>query len=237
MKLEEIIEDVFEINHRVGFNLWNIADIKHRPRGLSPRLVLPQRRSGAIRISEQEARILYCSTLNTVNYYYSIETPTEEVYQQTGLTPVSASSDLSLYIDSGEDFKKVANVEFKAHNVNMEQIRKDIEKLIKEGITGNWFHTLKNIDSATLPSLFEKFKQSFEKCSHLIKNELSIVFCFCIIEKEWSCIKHFYYDQAKGNIRDYVEDFFRLDYSVKSDKIEIKNKNAWNLIEKGKGLY
>ena len=59
MKLEEIIEDIFEINHRVSFNLWNIADIKHRPRGLSPRLVPPQRRSGAIRISEQESRILY----------------------------------------------------------------------------------------------------------------------------------------------------------------------------------
>ncbi len=153
-KIADVMNDIFEINHRLSFNLWYLTDVKSNPQGLSPRLILPKKRSGEIRISEQESRILYCGLLNTSNYYYSIETPTEEVYQQTGKTSQSASSDLSLYGYDGKDFKKVANVEFKAHNPVTEQIRKDIEKIIKEGITGNWFHTLKSINRGTLPSLF-----------------------------------------------------------------------------------
>lgn len=99
IKTKKLQQDIFEINRRVCSGLWDIADVNNIPSGLSPRLILPRKRDGNVRISEQEARILYCGILNTLNYYYSIETPTEKVYRQTGNKPVSASSDLSLYRD------------------------------------------------------------------------------------------------------------------------------------------
>lgn len=227
-----LIDNIFEINRRLSFNLWYLTDVKSNPQGLSPRLILPKRRSGEIRISEQESKILYCGLLNTLNYYYSIETPTEEVYQQTGKTSQSASSDLSLYGYDGKDFKKVANVEFKAHNPDKEQIRKDIEKIIKEGITGNWFHTLKNIDGGTLASLFQKFIYSFKECSTLIdaNKGVSVLFCFCVLEKKWASIKHFLYEPSKGSFENYVDSFFDLDYIVKSGKIEVTDRRGWSLI-------
>jgi hypothetical protein len=94
MNQRQIVRDILEINRRVCFNLWNVANVNSRLEGLSPRLILPQRGSGDIRVSEQESRVLYCGILNTLNYFYSIETPTEELYQQKGMTPTSASSDL-----------------------------------------------------------------------------------------------------------------------------------------------
>ena len=92
-----MITDIFEINRRICFNLWDMVDVHIEPRGLSPRLILPEKRNNAIRISEQESRILYCGLLNTLNYYYSIETPTAQTFMLTGAKPISASSDLSLY--------------------------------------------------------------------------------------------------------------------------------------------
>ena len=200
--------------------------------GLSPRLILPQKRSGEIRISEQESRVLYCGTLNTLNYFYSIETPTEELYQQKGKTPVSASSDLSIYLNRRDKFEKVVNVEFKAHNPQKEHIRKDIEKLIKEEITGNWFHTLKNVDNRTIPTLFDKFKESFLNCSNIIKEDLSLVFCFCIIEKKWACQKEFNFEPDQDNLSEYIDNFFDLDYSAttRPSDICINDAKGWTLI-------
>ena len=235
MSVQEIAltEDVFEINRQVCSSLWNIAHVNETARGLSPRLILPQKRSGDIRISEQEARILYCGILNPLNYYYSVETPTKEMYQQTGQTPISASSDMSLYLENEERFDKVMNIEFKAHNPGQEQIRKHIEKLVRENIPGNWFHLLKNIDSRTIPVLFEKIKKSFLQCENSVKNtKVSIVFCFCVLEKSWACMKHFYYEPTKGNFQTDVNTFFNLKYSVKSGKIEMEQLHNWNIMSK-----
>ena len=92
-----VIDDVLEINRRLFYDLWHIANASCVPSGLSPRLILPKKRTEDIRISKQEARFLYCSLLNNLNYFYSVKTPTEEVYIQKGQTTQSAASDLSLY--------------------------------------------------------------------------------------------------------------------------------------------
>jgi len=73
--IADIMNDLFEINHRLSFNLWYLTDVKSNPQGLSPRLILPKKRSGEIRISEQESRILYCGLLNTLNYPLCHMTP------------------------------------------------------------------------------------------------------------------------------------------------------------------
>jgi len=51
-KIADIMNDIFEINHRLSFNLWYLTDVKNNPQSLSLRLILPKRRSGEIRINE-----------------------------------------------------------------------------------------------------------------------------------------------------------------------------------------
>lgn len=229
----EFIEAIFEVNRRACFGLWDVLKINSIPNGLSPRLIFPQKRDGEIRGSEQEARIIYCGILNTLNYFYSIETPTSDIYQQTGRKGISASSDLSLYREKNDHFDKVINIEFKAHNPEPEDIRKDIEKLIRERIAGNWFHVLKNADSGTLPVLFGKMRKSLLECEiFLEKVELSFIFCFCVLEKSWACMKHFYYNPKEENFQEYLDTFFALGYSVQAGKIEVAQENNWNIIKK-----
>jgi len=195
-----LMDDLSEINRRLLHNLWSLNNVKGNLIEPSHRLIIPQKRCGELRISEQESVILYCDILNKLGYYYySVETPTEQVYRQSGSGKRSANTDLSLYIHDGLKFKKVGNIELKAHNTEMEKVKKDIEKIIREGITANWFHTLKNVRSNTLPSLFSKFTKSFKACSNLIDTDkrISILFCFCVLEKRWGCIKHFSYDSSE----------------------------------------
>jgi len=227
-----MITDIFEINRRICFNLWDMVDVHSEPCGLTPRLILPEKRNKDIRISEQESRILYCGLLNSLNYYYSIETPTAQTFMLTGTKPISASSDLSLYRHAGGSLKKVMNVEFKAHNPSFEHIRKDIEKLVREGIPGNWFHTLKRIDNRTLPVLFEKLSRSLKEFAGVAHEiGVSILFCFCVIEKKWACMKHLLYDQQRGDYESFVDEFLRLTYEVKGGKIDVLDENGWTITQ------
>lgn len=224
-----MISELMEINRRLSANLWFMTDVGNKHSGLTPRLVFPHKRKSGIRISEQEARTLYCGILNTSNYYYSIETPTVNMYQQTGKTGISASTDLSIWTFSDNNFTKKVNVEFKAHTPSIEHIQKDIEKLVKENITGNWFHTLKNIDSGTFPKLFRKFADSFISLRPLIQ-EADILFCFCVLDKKWTCMKHFHYKLPNSIIlNDHVKSFFELEYRVKTDKIDVLESNQWSI--------
>jgi hypothetical protein len=83
-------------------------------------------------------------------YFFSVETPTVETYQQKGKTPMSARVDLTLF-DS--ERKPVANIELKAHNCRVEDIRKDLEKLLRERTAGMWFYTLYRANGKTLVTL------------------------------------------------------------------------------------
>lgn len=226
MDQQQIVNDIYEINKRVCSDLWNLSNVNNKLSGLSPHLILPQKRDGSIRVSEQESRVLYCNVLNNLNYFYSIETPTEHTYQQTGDTPVSGSSDLSIFINNGQIFEKIINVEFKAHSQRNEAIRKDIEKLIREDLCGNWFHTLKNTNSGTFSKLFKKFNDSFQECSGHITNKLSFVFCFCVLDKKRAYIREFSFDPNHQNLSDYINDFF--DPNCLSEN---NGKDGWTYIK------
>jgi hypothetical protein len=248
-----LISDIFEINRRLSYDLWHLKSIKDKPHELSPRLIIPENRKSEERISEQEAKTIYCGILNKLNYYYSIETPTEETYMQKGKTPQSASTDLSLYSFDYDKCKLVkrVNVEFKHDSVQVETIRKDIEKLIREKITGNWIHTKKSINSSSLSILFDKFIQSFAICKqrkYLINlnnngkvEEISIVFYFHCIQERWACIKHFKYsglkyDDIEDDFMKYVNDFFKIDYKISRDatktlvEVDKTKTNGWLIL-------
>lgn len=211
--MDKLIKDLFELNRRVSQRLWDVAHEGEMPQGLSPKIIFPNRRDGSIRISEQESRVLYFSLVNDFNYFYSVETPTKEKYRQTGRGDgVSAQTDMTLYNVCENSLQRCANIEFKAHNPISKDIAKDIEKLVREQITGNWFHTLKNCNSGTFPSLFAKFRDAFtgdvEKYQLYSGIEITIVFCFCILEKRQVYVKSFSYKPSMGNLKDYVEEFF-----------------------------
>lgn len=254
-----IIEDLKEMNRRLCHDLCNVSFLGNDITGLSPRLVFPKKRNkktdleddenSEMRISEQESRILFCNMLSNYNYYYSIETPTGEGYQQTGQKEISALSDLSLYTykKSKDSLEKVANIEFKAHQPKLENILKDIEKLIREKQIGNWFHTLKNIDRGTLPALFKKFEDAFNYFNsddlkgQRIKKD--ILFCFCIIDKRkrYGLMKVLPYDpHLIDKSENYFKEFFCLTSINKDQKINeqikilTKEENGWEISKKYK---
>ncbi len=204
----QLVDDLFEINRRICCDIWNLCSANDKPSGLSPRLIFPKEKDDKLRISEQEAKILCCSVLNSLNYFYSVETPTREKYQQKGESPTRAHIDVSLYNFENNQLEHVANVEFK-YSTAPEAIRKDIEKLLKERIQGNWFHTLKNTNKGTFPSVFDKFKTTFGSYLETFSDKnISIVFCFCVVEKQEAYIRHFIYDPEICNYEDYISSFF-----------------------------
>jgi hypothetical protein len=231
-----MFEDIKEINRRLFNDIWNLSDTSPNSiKGLSPKLIIPKKRDESNRISEQEARFLFTSLLNSFNYYYSVETPTEEGYCQTGTKPISAASDLSLYKNVYENgnsiLKKILNIEFKAHNPPPKDIKKDIEKLLREDVPGCWNHLLKNADSGTISTLFRKFEKSI---SDVIKETTGVInkkilFSICIIEKKLAIQKLLIIPE--NNI---IGNFFKFGYSIKNGKIEIKPKkeNGWLVCEK-----
>jgi hypothetical protein len=222
MEMNGLIHDILEINRRLSFELWHLTSIKEKPSGLSPRMLLPEHANENIRIGEYEPMILYCGLLNGLNYYYLIQNPSE----------TTASSDLNLYVFRGDTFHKVAGVEFKAHNPGEEVIRQDIHKLVGEEVTGNWFHILEDINSETLNSLFTKFTNSLKGCAENLDDaHISILFCFCVLEKKWTCIKHFYYDKSRGDFEMYVDSFFDLDCTVEADHIFVSQGLDWYIFQ------
>ena len=201
-------DDLLEMNRRVAYALWNVASSTSPPSGLSPRLVFPDLRSGKTRVSEQEARLLWCTLLQETSYYYAIEAPTTKTYIQTGKKGQSARTDVALYKANGSGLHRVANIEFKAGSSSLEQIRKDLEKLIREEISGNWFHLLSAMNSGTLPSLSEKFITGFEKCSSFVKHDVDIVFCICVLQEKQMFARRFRFRFAEDNFKSYVSNFF-----------------------------
>ncbi|TYP46777.1 hypothetical protein [Thermosediminibacter litoriperuensis] len=158
-----LMKDLIEINKETCRLLWTIPNFSSESIPLTfSRLIFPPLSNGAIRRSEQEARFAFASVIErSTKYFYSVETPTKELYNFTGQKDISAQTDLTLYTFENK-FIEQARVEFKAKNPPQEHISKDIEKLVKEKTTGNWFYLLENIDSGTLSSLVEKFKLAFD---------------------------------------------------------------------------
>lgn len=231
----QLIDDLLEINKKLASVLWNTKSRNESPTVLSPKLIWPtidNNDDTKERVSEKESRVLYCNILNTSNYYYySVETPTKEKYVQKGQSRTRARMDLTLYKFNDNRFKPVANIEFKAGTHSPENIGWSIEKLVREALPSNWFHTFQNVDSRTLPNLFRAFAGSFKTFSDILnKTQVSILFSICVLRKKIAFLKQFSYDPTKGNLEDFLNDFFRLDYYVKSGQIIVTDRNRWRII-------
>lgn len=135
-----------------------------------------------IRISEQEARVLFYNEL--IKYKkiaFSIETPTklhyagfakhEPVVYNSGINGSSASIDLSIYDNDDHIIPKI-NMEFKSGQPSISNIQKDLLKLYSEPGDGIWFHLHKTTcTQETMKCLVKKFDESINKIiEHYNKN-------------------------------------------------------------------
>jgi hypothetical protein len=145
-------------------------------------LVFPRKRDGTIRISEQESKTLFLyRVLSERRFCLSVEVPTEQTYRQKGARDMSARVDISLLRGN---MRRCAHIEFKAHNCKSEDIRKDLEKLVREKSTGMWFHALENADRGTIKSLIRKFGKAWESLSqHVETCGCSFLIAICVLRK------------------------------------------------------
>lgn len=148
------------------------------------RLIFPRYKKDGkdgIRVSEQELRFVFVEEFSKLcnddkdNYYYSVETPTEDDYKfsEDKDNPhatdkgdgQSGNFDMAIHDSNGN---KVCLIEFKAHNVGQEKIEKDMVKLAntKEGddnIPRYFIHMVKASDNGTIKSIDGKLKSIEEK--------------------------------------------------------------------------
>lgn len=143
------------------------------------------------RISEQELRFLFVKKLldSQNDYYYSVETPTQEKYQFTGVKKfISGNIDLCLYKREGQEYRRCHLLEFKNKNGTEKGIKKDFEKLLTEPVTeGNYFiHLIEKADSGTYKNLSKKYNNCIEKIGKKENAPRLSVFLCCLQYREVS---------------------------------------------------
>lgn len=158
---------------------------------------------GKVRISEQEARVLFIRELEKAEneFYYSIETPTSKRYNfsdnnkepkiiqdKKGMRSKSASFDLTIY---NSKFEREHFVEFK--NENVFTIKKDFLKLLcDEGDKENFLIHLIKRESLGKRNTLKNIIGKYEDAVNYINKEYSITSKLKIIlfnindgEKKW----------------------------------------------------
>ena len=129
---------------------------------------------GKLRVSEQEMRFAFVEEMRSKypNWYYSVETPTDKKYLFKGepcIVPEeeeggqSAQFDLTIYEDSKGD-KVLAHIEFKAHNPDIHEMKKDFLKLAEDktvdtGIERVFIHLFESFKQKTYKSIMGKLEE------------------------------------------------------------------------------
>lgn len=121
-QLQMELIDRIAMGREVSESLWSVYH--RRPEG--GKLVLPRKRDGTRRVSEQESKILITRWLEGHGYFYSIETPTTQQYRQSGRTDISARIDITVNGWTADSARAV-NIELKAGTATVEAFRKDFE--------------------------------------------------------------------------------------------------------------
>lgn|GEM_PF-719699 len=227
-----MVIDTKAIARKVALELCEMPSCSSPPKGVdSASLVFPcYRPTGSngqqrTRVSEAEARILSCLTLDKLKLPFAVEVPTLQRYTFTGKTEMSARTDLVVYSPRSDAPPKLVRslaIEFKAHNPRVEAIRKELEKLLREQCDALWFHLLRNADSKTVPALMEKFTRAigglrdlWNKCTHTLA--LSVA----ILEKK------FWLYRTLVPTHDPTPDL-SIDYVVRRQEIAIRDTRGWD---------
>jgi len=163
----------------VAESLWAV----YHERPDATHLIWPAKRDDSTRVSEQESKILITQWLERNVVFYSVETPTRKRYTQKGNASLSARIDVTVY-GSRNPADRVLNIELKAGTSGLEAFRKDFEKLLREGVPGLWFHTLRKATAATWRSIEKKMCEAFDRVpKHTEAATHSVHFAFCVLEQ------------------------------------------------------
>jgi hypothetical protein len=163
----------------VAASLWAV----YHERPDAPHQIWPAKRDDSTRVSEQESKILITQWLERNGVFYSIETPTREMYTQKGNAALSARIDVTVY-GSRDPVDRILNLELKAGTATLEAFRKDLEKLLRESVPGLWFHTLTKASDATWHSIEDKMRESLDRVlEHAEAATHSVHFAFCVLEQ------------------------------------------------------
>ena len=216
--------------------LWNSyhASLNSQYDALNTRLIFPKDASKSIRVSEQEARFIFSNQLNNSTFLFSVETLTQQGYQQEGRKKSGARTDLTIYSETG---KRILNVEFKAVTITTRAtkktkfpISKDIQKMLHEENNGLWFHILKSVNNSTIKELFGTFKELIleyiKESPDAIKNK-NIIFHICVLKHKFSLQRELKLE-INGELENNLNKFFNVDYNVSRDILKsFSNDQGW----------
>lgn len=215
--------------------LWNAYHCRcgdSRPEKPLSRLVFPTRTNGEIRVSEQEARFAFVESVLGSDFFYSVETPTDEQYQFDGEGSRAAQTDFTILDKTSES---TLNVEFKKDtDIDTNDgvaVYKDVQKLLRESAPGMWFHLVESVNSATLGKILCRLCSEFSKglrMPQLSWNEKSktIFFHVCVLRHGFSIHKEINFSQSS----DLHEREFAFSYTVSRQRFkESSNANGWDI--------
>ncbi len=222
------IDELKGLSKAVSDKLWEMTDDGPG----RPHLIFPEYRDKRIRVSEQESKIIFTKVLDQSHWFYSVETPTVQTYVQSGATPLSARTDISLY-ETSSPSSKLVNIELKAHNTTKENLRKDLEKLLREEIDGLWFHTLENCNSATLPRICKKFMDAFYDLRQYFGGKPRIILVvFCVLETKELINKLIHITGSEKEVWETIQKIFseqsEIKYTRKSSHLSKSKKPSYS---------
>lgn len=144
---DKYIVESLKMLHKIQDELGECSNTD--PSLIYPKKKEPKTDEQAKRISEQEAKILFCHILLQNKVVFSVETPTIGEYSFTGNKKISARLDLCIYKKEENQYVRSNCIEYKAHNKS-KTFRSDIEKLLCEKGNNYFVHILDSVNSGTL---------------------------------------------------------------------------------------
>ena len=195
-----------------------------------PQKIESKKKESSKRISEQEAKILFCHILLQDNVAFSVETPTIGKYSFTGNTKISGNLDLCIYKREENKYVRSNCIEYKAHNES-KTFRSDIEKLLCEKGDNYFVHILPGVNNGTLYNSSTQTKRIpvINKYINTIKslkdsNEIrfdSLTFYICILNP--FCIIT---NKILEIDIDDIDTKLKLEYEITSQGLLITNSNS-----------
>lgn len=159
-------------------------DPLYKNKTIDSKILFPKYSDNDIRYSEQELKCIFLKKIESLGYYYSVETPSKYKYRfvdndepKVFLNEVdsqenyqSSMIDLSLYDEKQE---KISHIEFKHGQCPVFPIQKDFLKMIFESdeTEKNYFvHYLDNSDRGTIAAILRKYNEALDNIKNDYKN-------------------------------------------------------------------
>lgn len=223
IQLEEIIEQSLCMLPKIGKEGEACED-------MDISLIYPRKRCGELRISEQEAKLVLCKLLFDNKIRFAVEAPTKSEYSFTGENMQSGRVDICVF---DEQNKRLANIEYKAHN-NDSSFESDFSKLLQEEGHNYFVHVLESANNGTLyknkqkatnnhRGVVQKYITTLQEMKES-NNFSSLSFYICILNP-FVILKN---TLTRDDLED-IESKLKIAYEIKSKEFTLldNEKSSW----------